>query len=97
MQQTGSSGTLIAGNLVKPLCPSMGPNGGSVAMDSEEGTQVILSSLFGLGRAFAQTLIRTLLVLGPLRRASRSHRFYHFSPPTPTESGIRLAKKGEVR
>jgi hypothetical protein len=25
----------LAGNLEKPLCPCMGPNGGSVAMDSE--------------------------------------------------------------
>jgi hypothetical protein len=34
--QTGSSGTLFGWNLVKPLMSlyAMGPNGGSVAMDS---------------------------------------------------------------
>jgi hypothetical protein len=32
---TDSLGLSLAGNLEKPLCSSMGPNGGSVAMDSD--------------------------------------------------------------
>jgi hypothetical protein len=38
-RQTGSSGTLIgwkSGQTSNHFCPSMGPNGGSVAMDSEK-------------------------------------------------------------
>jgi hypothetical protein len=37
LMQTGSLGHSLAGNLVKPLMSLNGPNGASVAMDSEEG------------------------------------------------------------
>ncbi len=35
LMQTGSSGSLIGWKSGQTFCPSLGPNGGSVAMDSD--------------------------------------------------------------